>query len=364
MLNASNFVPELDVIKNTPISISNRLLTYERSESLHPIFIYGDALHTLKQIPDDCFDVCMTSPPYWSHREYSGLGIGLEDTYVNYINNLIKILLEVKRVLKPTGSLWLNIGDTYVNKHLIGIPWRVALKLTDECEFILRNSIIWNKIKGAPDNSKDKLRCVHEHLFHFVKSKNYYYNIDAIRSTSRSAKVENGKVISATGVSGVKYRRQIELSTSLTEVEKKNAFTALENILNDVKEGRLSDFRMIIRGQQRITHSSGEKVSGRARELKERGFYFLKYHPKGAKPGDVWDILPEDTQKREGHYAAYPEDLCKVPILVSCPESGIVLDPFCGTGSTMKVAKALGRKSLGIDISEDYIQMAEKRCIL
>ncbi|BAZ16499.1 DNA methylase N-4/N-6 domain-containing protein [Calothrix sp. NIES-4071] len=362
MLNTSSLSSILDVIQNKQLSISNRLGTYEKSNSLHPIFIQSDALYALKQIPDDCFDVCMTSPPYWSHREYSGLGIGLEDTYDEYIDNLIKILLEVKRVLKPTGSLWLNIGDTYINKHLIGIPWRVALRLADECGFILRNSVIWNKVKGAPDNSKDKLRCVHEHLFHFVKSKNYYYNVDAIRNSSRSAKVENGKVISATGVSGIKYRRQIELSTALTEIEKHNAFTSLENILNDVKEGRLSDFRMIIRGQQRITHSGGEKVSGRARELKERGFYFLKYHPKGAKPGDVWDILPEDTQKREGHYAAYPEDLCKVPILASCPENGIVLDPFCGTGSTMKVAKALGRKSLGIDICQDYIEMAEKRC--
>lgn len=198
----------------------------------------------------------------------------------------------------------------------------------------------------------------------FCKIKSYYYDVDAIRTTSRSAKVENGKVISATGVSGIRYKRQIELSTALTESEKKNALTSLENILNDIKEGRISDFRMIIRGQQRTTHSSGQQVSGRARELKEQGFYFLKYHPKGTKPGDVWDILPEDTQKREGHYAAYPEDLCKLPIIVSCPADGIVLDPFCGTGSTMKVARDLKRKSVGIDISKEYVQMAEERCRL
>jgi site-specific DNA-methyltransferase (adenine-specific) len=119
---------------------------------------------------------------------------------------------------------------------------------------------------------------------------------------------------------------------------------------------------MIIRAQQRTTHSDGERVSGRARELRERGFYFLKYHPNGTKPGDVWDVLPEDTQKRKGHYGAYPEDLCKLPILASCPPEGIILDPFCGTGTTMKVAKALGRKSVGIDISQDYILYAQERC--
>jgi site-specific DNA-methyltransferase (adenine-specific) len=119
---------------------------------------------------------------------------------------------------------------------------------------------------------------------------------------------------------------------------------------------------MIIRGQQRTTHSDSQKVSGRARELQEKGFYFLKYHPNGSKPRDVWDILPEDTQKRQRHFAAYPEDLCKIPILATCPTDGVVLDPFCGTGTTMYVAMCLGRKSIGIDVSSDYITLAQDRC--
>lgn len=86
---------------------------------------------------------------------------------------------------------------------------------------------------------------------------------------------------------------------------------------------------MIIRGQQRTTHSDSEQLSGRAKELKDKGFYFLMYHPDGSKPGDVWDILPEDTQKRGSHFAPYPEDLCKILILATCPPQGIVLDPFC-----------------------------------
>ena len=133
-------------------------------------------------------------------------------------------------------------------------------------------------------------------------------------------------------------------------------------MLRELSEGRIADFRMVIRGQQRATHSDSEAVSGRARELRQRGFYFLRYHPKGAKPGDVWDIIPEDTQNRLLHFAPYPEDLCKIPILATCPEDGIVLDPFCGTGTTMLVAKNLRRKSVGIDSSREYIAMATKRC--
>ena len=91
---------------------------------------------------------------------------------------------------------------------------------------------------------------------------------------------------------------------------------------------------------------------------------FCAYHPNGSKPGDVWDILPEDTQKRESHFAPYPEDLCTMPILATCPEDGIVLDPFCGTGTTNLVAFQFGRKSVGIDVSSEYIELARSRCRL
>jgi site-specific DNA-methyltransferase (adenine-specific) len=239
----------------------------------------------------------------------------------------------------------------------------MAIKLTDQQGWTLRNSVVWNKIKGGPDNTTDRLRNVHEEVFHFVKMpKGYYYNVDVIRSTPKTAKVVNGAIVSATGVCGVRYKRQIELSSELSEREKQAAFGALDTMLNAVARGELADFRMIIRGQQRTTHSDSELVSGRAKELRDRGYYFLRYHPNGSKPSDVWDILPEDTQRRKTHFAAYPEDLCRIPILATCPPDGIVLDPFCGTGTTMFVASILGRKSVGIDISHEYIQEAEDRC--
>lgn len=338
---------------------------YMRDDSVVPLFLVGDCLTTLSSIPDDSIDFCMTSPPYWGQRQYAVRGIGLEPTYYEYIDNLLRVFREIRRVLKPTGSFWLNIGDAYYDKQLLGLPWRVALAMIDRQNWTLRNSVIWNKIKGGPDNSKDKLRNTHENIFHFVKNaKGYFYDADAIRHSPGSAKVVNGSVVSATGVSGVRYKRQIELSTALTDQERKAAFLALGEVLAEVQEGKISDFRMVIRGCQRTTHSGSESVSGRAREIQQRGFYFLKYHPNGAKPNDVWDIIPEDTQGRGSHFAPYPQDLCRIPLLATCPEHGIALDPFCGTGTTMVVAQLLNRKSIGMDTSEEYIRVAEGRCSL
>lgn len=327
-----------------------------------PLFILGDCVNILNSMPDNSIDCIITSPPYWGHRLYSGGGIGLENSYNDYINDLLKITNELYRILKPTGSFWLNIGDTYRNKKLLGIPWRVSIKMMDEQNWILRNSIIWNKHKGGLDSSKDKLRNIHENIFHFVKNeKKYYYDTSKIRSDARKTIIKNGAVISATGVSGVRYKRQIELSTALTGEEKKNALGELNNVLDRIKNNEISDFRMIIRGQQRTTHSDSEKVSGRAKELAQKGFYFLFYHPDGTLPGDVWEIIPEDTQKRKEHYAVYPEDLCKIPILATCPKEGIVLDPFSGSGTTSLVALRHNRKSIGIDISEEYIEFSKER---
>lgn len=347
----------------TDSRIAHRVGDYLEGDSRRPVFFQGNSLEVLKSFPTASIDCCMTSPPYWGQRKYDNGGIGLEHDYIDYVRNLVAICEQLHRVLTPSGSFWLNIGDAYQQKNLIGLPWRVAFELMDKQGWILRNSVIWHKVKGGPDNSTDKLRNLHEYVFHFVKSpKGYFYDVDAIRSKPGQSKVINGSIVSATGVSGVRYKRQIELSTALTGEEKQAAITALEEMLEEIRLGTLPDFRMIIRGQQRTTHSDSERVSGRARDLRENGFYFLKYHPKGAKPSDVWEVIPEDTQKRKQHFAPYPEDLCKIPILATCPEDGIVLDPFCGTGTTMLVAFQLGRRSIGIDVSSDYIQTAEERC--
>ena len=206
-------------IPTANLPLADELESYRTGRDTTPRFFQGDSLAVLQQMPDAFVDCCVTSPPYWGHREYDSLGIGLEVDYQDYVRNLVAVLLEVKRVLKPTGSLWLNLGDTYLDKNLMGMPWRVAFALMD-AGFILRNSVIWHKVKGGMDNSKDKLRNVHENVFHLVVSRSYFYDVDQIRNKPREAKVSAGKVISATGVSGVRYKRQLELSTSLSNEEK------------------------------------------------------------------------------------------------------------------------------------------------
>ena len=335
---------------------------YLQENTVRPLFLVGEARQVLSQLPNSSIDFCMTSPPYWGKREYRAGGIGLEDTAKRFIQNLLDVFQEVYRVLKDTGSFWLNVGDSYDDKALQGLPWRLALRMTDDQGWILRNNVIWHKLKG-PDSSKDKLRNAHENVFHFVKERRgYYYDVDAVRSSPRKAKVKNGAIVSATGVTGVRYRRQIEMSTALEKMEKEKALNALDAELDKIRRGELSDFRMVIRKEQRTTHSNSEKVSGRAKQLQKEGFYFLRYHPKGSKPSDVWDILPEDTSNRPSHCAPYPEDLCKIPLKATCPPDGIALDPFCGIGTTNSVAQSFSRKSIGIDLSEQYIEAAQKRC--
>ena len=338
---------------------------YQRGDGLTPLLLLGDAKVVLAEMPAGSVDCVMTSPPYWGKREYDSGGIGQEATVAEYVAALETAFSQVRRVLKPSGSFWLNIGDTYSDKGLAGIPWRVALRLIDGNGWVLRNSVIWNKMKSGMDNSQDRLGNIHENVFHFVKqAKGYYYDADAIRSQPRSARVENGKVISSTGVSGVRYRSQIETSAELSDAEKESALSALDNILAEMRDGLVSDFRMIIRGNQRATHSNSVRVSGRAKELRDKGFYIIRVHPKGSKPADVWDIVPEDTQQRKLHFAPYPVDLCRIPILATCPPGGMVLDPFCGTGTTLLAAWELGRKSVGIDLSARYLEYAEVRCCL
>lgn len=174
---------------------AGEFLAYLQCDASHPLFLSGESREVLAEFPDESVDFVMTSPPYWGQRQYARDGIGLEADHADYIASLSAICAELHRVLKPTGSFWLNLGDSYQNKRLMAIPWRVALELVDKQGWILRNDVIWNKVKGSPDNSTDKLRNVHEYVFHFVKSpKHYYYDADAIRSRPQKTKVVNGAI--------------------------------------------------------------------------------------------------------------------------------------------------------------------------
>jgi len=327
------------------------------------LFLHGDAGEVLRELPEHVADCCLTSPPYWSQRKYdSDSGLGAESLPTRYVDRLVGIFRELKRVLRPEGSLWLNLGDTYIRKNLCGIPWRVALALQAD-GWILRNAIVWDKMKGNPCNAKDKLRNVYEYVFHFVQQSDCFYDMDSVRNQPQKPSYRNGRVVTPTGVSGAKYERQIQTSAELSPEEKEAALLALEEALEKVRRGEMPDFRMVIRGCQRATHSDSLEFSGRANELLSRGFCILPYHRNGTKPGDVWRIIPEDEWRKDDHYAVFPIELCELPIKATCPTRGIVLDPFVGTGSSVVAAILLGRRGIGIDTSQVYLCEAESRAL-
>lgn len=330
--------------------------------------IEGDANRILSLLPDNSIDCVITSPPYWNLREYpittinDDAAIGLEDSFGEYLAKVSRIFSKVQRVLKPTGSLWLNVGDKYHNKQLLGMPWRIAFRLQDQ-GWILRNEIIWNQSKGSI-SCKDRLRMNRESIFHFVKHPKYYYDWESILvKPARRATCKDGKVISATGVSGIKYRQQIERSNALTDKEKSKALKALEETLDGIRKGQLNDFRMTIRGQQRVLHGNSTKLSGRAKELEEKGFYIIKSMSAGCMPADIWNIVPEDEWRTDTHYAVFPIELLEMPIKATCPKDGILLDPFVGTGSTVVAGLKFGCRAVGIDVSAEYLALARQRIL-
>ena len=332
----------------------------------------GDALQILSGFPANSVDCVVTSPPYWRLRDYDIAPsarqhlIGEEKSAETYVEKIASVFKETLRVIKPEGALWLNLGDKYNDKDMMGIPWLVAFALKKQ-GWILRDDIIWNQRKGT-QSVKDRMRDSYEHLFFFVKNKKYYFNADKIRvKPSGKVSVKDGVIVSATGVTGKKYRTQIETSNHLSQEEKKAALCALNTAIDEMRSGDIVDFRMTIRGVQRTYHSESGKISGRAKELQKRGFFILKMRSQGFLPTNIWDIVPEDEWRKDTHCAVFPKALAEIPIKSTCPPGGVVLDPFCGIGTTVAVALENNCFGVGIDLSESYIKIAEQRiaqCLL
>jgi DNA modification methylase len=293
------------------------------------MIIQGDSLAVLKTLPDESVDCVITSPPYYGLRDYGNdKQLGLEKTLDEYLNRLLAITAECKRVLKKTGTLWINHGDSYGNnggeqkgrknrpnqneryeitrpqsgtsKSLLMTPYRLALKMTNEQGWILRNVLIWFKPNCMPSSVKDRFTVDYEPVFFFTKSKKYYFKQlfeDCITGNGREQGIAKGKRFGGTGQ-----------ATSC-----------------------VSGF--------------GERV--------------LKNGEQGRNKRCVWKISTKPY--KEAHFAVFPEDLVEPMIESGCPPKGVVLDPFCGSGTTGVVAKKLGRDFIGIELNPEYIRLAEKR---
>lgn len=285
--------------------------------------IQGDCLEVMKTFPSDSVDCVVTSPPYFGLRDYGMKGqMGLEESPDLYVQKMVELFREVKRVLKKEGTLWLNLGDTYANtkvgntetiknptrvtssfkkvrpdnlkpKDLIGIPWRVAFALQSD-GWCLRQDIIWNKPNPMPESVEDRCTKAHEYVFLLSKSPSYYYDSEAIKEKS----VVAGKI-------------------------------------------RRADTNKYI---------PNEKINGIRKDVIQSDF---------ANKRSVWTVATKPYN--EAHFATFPEKLIEPMILAGCPEGGIVLDPFIGAGTTGLVARKLNRNYVGIELNPDYIKIASPR---
>lgn len=266
----------------------------------------GDALTQLQTLEPESVDCCITSPPYWALRDYKVDGqLGLEPTFQEYINKLVSIFDEVKRVLKRTGTCWTVLGDTYnENKSLCMIPERFATKMIDN-GWIVRNKIIWHKPNCMPSSAKDRFTVDWEYVYFFTKSQKYFFETQyepmgrPPQSTYHRRKTVNHEYAYANS----RMKRQVE-------DELKNP-----NKLWGTSLGRIKRC--------------------------------------------VWKI---STKPFSGsHFAVFPPDLVKPMVKAGCPEPGLVLDPFMGSGTVGLVAAQNARDFVGIELNPEYVTMATKR---
>jgi DNA modification methylase len=271
--------------------------------------INGEALNALQKLPNSLVQTVITSPPYYGQRDYCAEEqIGTEESSDEYINKLIEIFDEIKRVLKEDGTLWINVGDKYIDGNLAGLPWKLALALKER-GWILRSDIIWYKPNAMPSSVKNRPTTDHEYMFLFAKSSKYYYDADAIREPhvtfSENSKMRGG-------------RNHLGKKGGTPEQGKNSGNSNLHN-----------------------------------------GRWDQAFHPKGRNKRTVWEVPL--SKFRDAHFAVFPEQLIEPCILAGSSEGGIVLDPFFGAGTVGLVSIKKGRKFIGIDINEDYCKIATKR---
>lgn len=292
----------------------------------------GDALDVLKTLEDKSVQTCITSPPYYGLRDYGVDGqIGMEETPEEYINRLVEVFREVKRILKDDGTLWVNIGDSYCSsngierinnefkregrsgasandrdlkvlhscgyktKDLMLIPFELAKALRDDGWYI-RDDIIWLKRNPLPESVTDRCTRCYEHIFLLSKFPKYYFDNESIK----------------------------EPATSSDEYVRDRDNTKLNNT-----PGR--------------THMGGLKTNN--------------YEMRNKR--NVWDV-PVSTYKG-AHFATYPEKLIEPCVLAGSKEGDTVLDVFNGSGTTGAVALKNKRDYIGIDLNQEYIELAEER---
>jgi len=341
--------------------------------------MYGvDVLEGLRTLPDESVQCVVTSPPYWGLRDYGVAGqLGLEKTPEEFVAKMVDVFMEVRRVLRKDGTLWMNFGDSYCAaatgtasqkasrleggkltqieasrrpdkfseglkpKDLVGIPWMVAFALRAD-GWYLRSDIIWAKPNPMPESVTDRPTKAHEYVFLLTKADRYFYNATAIRTMWKES--------------------------SVSRLEQKT-FYQQEGGPKDPKDGNRSHRKVLENLKRRRTpagwnvNHDGSNLIGRYAQktvtAEEKLIADKQQEENGANARTVWTIPTEAFP--EAHFATFPRELAKRCILAGTPTGATVLDPFSGSGTTGAVAVGLGRKYIGIDLNPQYEKMARAR---
>ncbi len=324
---------------------------------MNRVILQGDVLERLKDIPEESIDCVITSPPYYGLRDYGHDGqIGLETNVKDYIDKLMSVMRGLRRVLKPTGSIFWNLGDTYAGtkisnarvrtKSLFGIPDRFKIRCIDE-GYIVRNDIIWHRPNHMPFSGSDRLTNSYERVFFITKSKKYFFNLKPIREPSIEYPMPKTKPHNHVG------QKQLLPGNDFKIPDPKNLKVKRPVIKYNTMHIKQLENRKWhnIAGQR--THSLSDNHTGP---------YTFEgkciNHPDGKNPGDVMSI--HTVPNKSIHSAAFPPELPRRLISCACPKNGIVLDPFAGSGTTLIEAAKQGKGWIGIELNAEYVSIISK----
>ena len=334
-----------------------------------------DCLQGLRELPDCSVNCCVTSPPYYGLRDYGVDGqIGLEETPEAYVEKMVAVFREVRRVLKDDGIMFLNLGDSYAGsgkggqseekrsenwqpqygnkgkryglkpKDLIGIPWMVAFALRAD-GWYLRQDIIWHKPNPMPESVTDRCTKAHEYIFLMSKSQRYYYDAEAIKTPVADATIQ-------------RLSQQVEDQKGSDRVQGKT-----NGNMKAVGPGRTPRKGVDTRGGNQGSDNGIPAMAINGNGVKGHSGYF---DAEGNLIGDgkankksVWTVTTKPFS--EAHFATFPPELIVDMIKAGCPEGGIVLDPFMGAGTTAVVARKLNRNYTGFELNPEYIKIADRR---
>ena len=314
----------------------------------------GDAVSEIMQLPANSVDLVVTSPPYYKQRTYnqSTGGLGHEPTQEKYVSALLDAFEEVLRVVKPTGNVVYNLGDKYQNGSLQLLPYRFAISACEKFPVRLVNTIMWVKRNPTPRQFARRLVPSTEPFFHFALGPDYYYDRDSFLPISNKG-TRRSRISPKLGT---KYRQLIE-DSNLDETSKKKAHAALNDVIQEVHDGKICSFRMKIRGIH--AEAFGGQAGGRKTQMTKNGFTIIRIHGNVLKR----DVIESPVASLPGniHTAIFPLNVIRELIRLLSPPDSLVLDPYMGSGTTAIAALTENRKYFGIDIDPIYCSSAKSR---